>query len=197
MMIIKNAYQKAVRFCNCITRKNVQLHFISGKSKLHFTTCLNGNDSDRNRQNSVTNTITENDYNYENHSMDVDKDNIPIKMDVHHSVDLEFEKSIIYQNLKDQIREIIEQEKIVLFMKGTPEKPLCGYSANVVNILGQLNLKEYIYIDVLKNANLREAIKIYSSWPFIPILYVNKEFIGGHDIIADLYCSGELTNLMK
>ncbi|KAI4839034.1 1-cys-glutaredoxin-like protein-1 [Plasmodium brasilianum] len=109
----------------------------------------------------------------------------------------DFEKTDVYQTLKVKIKEVLEQEKIVLFMKGTPEKPLCGFSANVVRILNSMNVKDYIYIDVMKNNNLREAIKIYSNWPYIPHLYINNNFIGGYDIIADLYNKGELADIIK
>ncbi|CAA9988024.1 1-cys-glutaredoxin-like protein-1, putative [Plasmodium knowlesi strain H] len=109
----------------------------------------------------------------------------------------DFEKSDVYQTLKGKIKEILEKEKIVLFMKGTPESPLCGYSAKVVQILNNMNVKDYVYIDVMKNNDLREAIKIYSNWPYIPHLYVNNNFIGGCDIISDLYTSGELQEMVK
>ncbi|KJP85216.1 Grx4 family monothiol glutaredoxin [Plasmodium fragile] len=109
----------------------------------------------------------------------------------------DFEKSDVYQTLKGKIKEIVKKEKIVLFMKGTPESPLCGFSAKVVQILNNMNVKDYVYIDVMKNNNLREAIKIYSNWPYIPHLYVNNNFIGGYDIISDLYSSGELQELVK
>lgn len=108
-----------------------------------------------------------------------------------------FEQTEIYQNLKSKISEILEQEDIVLFIKGTPENPMCGFSANVINILNKMEVKDYVYIDVLKNPNIREAIKIYSNWPYIPHLYIKNKFIGGHDIICDLYNSGELVNIIK
>ncbi|SCP04338.1 1-cys-glutaredoxin-like protein-1, putative [Plasmodium ovale] len=109
----------------------------------------------------------------------------------------DFEKTDIYQTLKMKIKEILEQEKIVLFMKGTPEKPLCGFSSKVVHILNNMNVKDYVYIDVMKNRNLREAIKIYSNWPYIPHLYVKNNFIGGCDIVSDLYNRGELESIVK
>ncbi|VWU51229.1 1-cys-glutaredoxin-like protein-1 [Hepatocystis sp. ex Piliocolobus tephrosceles] len=109
----------------------------------------------------------------------------------------DFEKTEVYQSLKMKIKEILEQENIVLFMKGTPEQPLCGYSANVVRILNSMQVKDYVYIDVMKNNNLRAAIKIYSNWPYIPHLYVKNNFIGGSDIISDLYNKGELENIIK
>lgn len=194
-MITKSFYRTAGRFCKCFTKTKVQLQRPSRKLKLHFTTFINKNDNNNdNQQNVANNNNSSNINDNKNYNKEIDKDNITINDKQHIS---DFEKSNIYKNLKDKIHEIIEQEKIVLFMKGTPENPLCGYSANVVNILSRMNLKEYIYIDVLKNPNLREAIKIYSNWPYIPILYVNKEFIGGHDIISDLYNSGELTDIMK
>ncbi|CRG95273.1 1-cys-glutaredoxin-like protein-1, putative [Plasmodium gallinaceum] len=119
------------------------------------------------------------------------------KIDQNKKECIEFEKSDIYMTLRTKIKEVLEKEKIVLFMKGSPEKPLCGFSANVVYILNHMNVKDYVYIDVMKNQNLREAIKIYSNWPYIPHLYVRNNFIGGYDIISELYNKGELEKILK
>ncbi len=91
----------------------------------------------------------------------------------------------------EQIRETIESDAVVLFMKGTRKAPRCGFSAQVVQILDEL-LPEYTTVDVLADSALREGIKEYSSWPTIPQLYVDGEFVGGCDIVSDLFRSGEL-----
>jgi monothiol glutaredoxin len=93
--------------------------------------------------------------------------------------------------LRERIESIIRADRVVLFMKGTPDAPQCGFSAQVVGILGQL-LPEYGSFDVLSDREVREAIKEFSSWPTIPQLYVDGEFQGGCDIVKELYASGEL-----
>ena len=92
-------------------------------------------------------------------------------------------------DIKQQIDEAITNNKVMLYMKGTPEEPQCGFSAKVVHILEVLNA-EY-------NSELRQAIKEYSDWPTIPQLYVNGEFLGGCDIITELYLNGELDAILK
>lgn len=97
--------------------------------------------------------------------------------------------------IAQQITEYISQNTIVLFMKGTANFPQCGFSAMVVDILRTLNIK-FKDINVLVNNDLRQGIKEYSDWPTIPQLYVNKEFIGGCDIIKELYQTGDLKKLV-
>ena len=80
-------------------------------------------------------------------------------------------------------------------MKGTPEIPMCGFSATVVNILNILEV-EFLGINILDNDEMRQGIKEYSDWPTIPQLYVNQEFVGGCDIVQDMYKNGELQNLL-
>ena len=99
------------------------------------------------------------------------------------------------QDIHNQIKKIIEENRTVLFMKGTPEIPMCGFSATVVNILNILEVK-FIGINILDNDEIRQGIKEYSDWPTIPQLYVNQEFIGGCDIVQDMYKNGELQNLL-
>ena len=88
------------------------------------------------------------------------------------------------QQVKEQIEKEINDNKICLFMKGTPDAPQCGFSMAVANILKILNV-EFKGVNVLENQNLREGIKKFSEWPTIPQLYINKEFIGGCDIIKE------------
>jgi len=99
-------------------------------------------------------------------------------------------------DFKQQIDEAITNNKVMLYMKGTPEEPQCGFSAKVVHILEVLNA-EYNSEDVLMNPQLRQAIKEYSDWPTIPQLYVKGEFLGGCNIITELYLNGELDAILK
>ncbi len=94
-----------------------------------------------------------------------------------------------------QIREDVEGNDVVLFMKGTPVFPQCGFSAALVQALTLLGVK-FKGIDVLQDPGLRDGIKEFSSWPTIPQLYVKGEFIGGCDIVREMYDSGELSELL-
>lgn len=94
-----------------------------------------------------------------------------------------------------RIRDEVENNPVVLFMKGTPMFPQCGFSAAVVQVLSALDVK-FKGIDVLSDPSLREGIKQYSNWPTIPQLYVGGEFVGGCDIVRELYETGELKQLM-
>ena len=100
------------------------------------------------------------------------------------------------QQIKDQISNEIKTNDVCLFMKGTPESPECGFSMAVANILKLLEVK-FKGVNVLENQSLREGIKVYSDWPTIPQLYVKNEFIGGCDIIKEMYESGELVKLLE
>ena len=95
------------------------------------------------------------------------------------------------QQVKEQIEKEINDNKICLFMKGTPDAPQCGFSMAVANILKILNV-EFKGVNVLENQNLRNGIKEYSDWPTIPQLYIKKEFVGGCDIIKEMFENGEL-----
>lgn len=94
------------------------------------------------------------------------------------------------------IKKKILENKVLLFMKGSKSMPCCGFSAAVVNILNNMKVS-FETIDVLKDENIRQGIKDYSDWPTIPQLYVDGEFIGGCDIIQELYLSDELTNILN
>ena len=99
-------------------------------------------------------------------------------------------------NLNDKIQKLINENDICLFMKGTPDSPQCGFSMTVSNILKHLNLK-FKGINVLEDEELRQGIKNFSDWPTIPQLYVQKEFIGGCDIISEMFESGELLEMLN
>ena len=99
-------------------------------------------------------------------------------------------------DITDSINNEIKSNNVVLFMKGTPPFPMCGFSAAVVEILNQMGV-EFNSINVLDNDKIREGIKKFSNWPTIPHLYVKEEFIGGCDIIKEMYESGELLELFN
>ena len=96
------------------------------------------------------------------------------------------------QSTKDKIQNIIDENDVLLFMKGTPVMPQCGFSAAVVGILSHMGIK-YNSVNVLEDPEIREGIKEFSDWPTIPQLYVKKEFVGGCDIIREMHENGELT----
>ena len=85
----------------------------------------------------------------------------------------------------------VAEQPVVLFMKGVPEQPRCGFSAQVISILNQVDV-DYVAVDVLQDDGLRQGIKTFSDWPTIPQLYVKGEFIGGCDFVREMYESGEL-----
>tara|TARA_A100001011_G_C14000585_1_gene711200 strand:+ start:345 stop:662 length:318 start_codon:yes stop_codon:yes gene_type:complete len=96
----------------------------------------------------------------------------------------------------DDIKKIINNNDVCLFMKGTPESPQCGFSMAVTNLLKHLNV-EFKSINVLENEDMRQGIKDFSDWPTIPQLYVKGEFIGGCDIVKEMFEKGELKELLK
>ena len=97
---------------------------------------------------------------------------------------------------KNLIQEHIKTNEVCLFMKGTPDAPQCGFSMAVSNILKILEVN-YKGINVLENQELREGVKVFSDWPTIPQLYIKKEFVGGCDIIKEMYESGELKKMLE
>ncbi len=99
-------------------------------------------------------------------------------------------------NTQEMIKTQIEKNNVILFMKGNAELPMCGFSARAVNILKACGAK-FATVDVLTDEAIRQGIKIYSNWPTIPQLYVKGEFVGGCDIITEMYESGELQDLLK
>ncbi len=97
---------------------------------------------------------------------------------------------------KSLIQNHIENNDVCLFMKGTPDAPQCGFSMAVSNMLKILEVN-FQGINVLENQSLREGIKIYSDWPTIPQLYIKKEFVGGCDIVKEMYETGELKKILS
>ena len=100
-------------------------------------------------------------------------------------------------DVQDKIRKQVSDNRIVLYMKGTPEAPQCGFSAAAVQILEACGAEEVATVDVLADGDIRQGIKQFSNWPTIPQLYVNGEFVGGSDIMREMYQSGELQKLVK
>jgi len=100
------------------------------------------------------------------------------------------------ENTKNLIQNYIETNEVCLFMKGTSDAPQCGFSMAVSNMLKILEVN-FKGINVLEDQNLREGIKTFSDWPTIPQLYINKEFVGGCDIVKEMYESGELAKLLE
>jgi monothiol glutaredoxin len=99
-------------------------------------------------------------------------------------------------NVSEQIKKDIHDNDVVLYMKGTPVQPMCGFSAMAVQILSHMGVK-FKGVNVLEDAALRQGIKEFANWPTIPQLYVKGEFVGGCDIMREMYESGELEELMK
>ena len=99
------------------------------------------------------------------------------------------------QQTNDMIKNEIDNNEVCLFMKGTPDAPQCGFSMAVSNMLKILDVK-FKGINVLENENLRQGIKEFSDWPTIPQLYIKKEFVGGCDIVKEMFENGELKNFL-
>ena len=95
-------------------------------------------------------------------------------------------------NTQERIKEIVTSHPVVLFMKGTPQFPQCGFSGRAIQILNACGVSEPFTVNVLADEVIRQGIKEYANWPTIPQLYVNGEFIGGSDIMTEMYESGEL-----
>lgn len=97
--------------------------------------------------------------------------------------------------IEEQIKQTVTGNEIVLFMKGNASFPQCGFSGKAIQILTALDAK-FVTVDVLSNDQVREGIKVYSNWPTVPQLYVKGEFIGGCDIMTEMYESGELKDAL-
>ena len=97
----------------------------------------------------------------------------------------------------DEIKNQVTGHKVVLYMKGSPDFPQCGFSANAVNILRSCGVNEPFTVNVLENPEIRQGIKQYANWPTSPQLYVNGEFVGGSDIVTEMFQSGELKKMLQ
>jgi monothiol glutaredoxin len=99
----------------------------------------------------------------------------------------------VQQLIKDQV----SKHPVVLYMKGTPQFPQCGFSALAVQVLNASGVRDFFSVNVLENPEIRQGIKEFANWPTIPQLYVNGEFVGGSDIVREMYQSGELQKLLQ
>ncbi len=99
-------------------------------------------------------------------------------------------------NVQETLREQVAKNRVVLYMKGTPQFPQCGFSATVAEILKRSGVEQYFSVNVLADPEIRQGIKEFSDWPTIPQLYVDGEFVGGCDIIREMYESGELQKVL-
>ena len=97
---------------------------------------------------------------------------------------------------QNRIKEQVTGNRVVLYMKGTPQFPQCGFSATVAEILKRCGVTDYASFNVLQDESLRQGIKEYSNWPTIPQLYVDGEFVGGCDILREMYQAGELQEIL-
>jgi monothiol glutaredoxin len=100
-------------------------------------------------------------------------------------------------DVQERIRKQVTQNPVVLYMKGSPKFPQCGFSGLATQILQACGVTDYVAVDVLQDPEIREGVKIYASWPTIPQLYIKGEFVGGADIMRELYQSGELQKLIN
>lgn len=99
-------------------------------------------------------------------------------------------------DIQNVIREQVTTNPVVLYMKGTPQFPMCGFSATAVQILKNLGVTDLFSVNVLENEDIRNGIKEYASWPTIPQLYIKGEFVGGCDIMREMYENGELKTML-
>jgi len=97
---------------------------------------------------------------------------------------------------QDTIRDQVTKHRVVLYMKGTPQFPQCGFSSAATQMLKACGVEDFFSVNVLADPDIRQGIKVYASWPTIPQLYVDGEFVGGSDIMREMYESGELQQLL-
>jgi monothiol glutaredoxin len=100
------------------------------------------------------------------------------------------------KDVQQRIKEQVTTHPVVLYMKGNPQAPQCGFSANAVRILNALGVKELFTVDVLQDPEIRQGVKDYANWPTVPQLYIKGEFVGGSDIMTEMYQNGELKQLL-
>jgi monothiol glutaredoxin len=100
-------------------------------------------------------------------------------------------------DVQERIKQQVSSNPVVLYMKGTAQFPQCGFSGLAVQILKACGVSNLVTVDVLADPEIREGIKVYASWPTIPQLYINGEFVGGADIMREMYQSGELQKLLQ
>ena len=107
------------------------------------------------------------------------------------------EEDELNMNTQEIIKQQVTTHPVVLYMKGTPQAPQCGFSAHAVKVLNACGVDNLFAVDVLAEPEFRQGIKDYSNWPTVPQLYINGEFVGGSDIVTEMYQSGELQKLLQ
>jgi monothiol glutaredoxin len=100
-------------------------------------------------------------------------------------------------DIQQVIKQQVTTHPVVVYMKGTPAAPRCGFSANAINILNALGAKDIFTVNILENDDIRKGIIDYANWPTVPQIYINGEFIGGSDIMTEMYQNGELKSLLS
>ena len=100
-------------------------------------------------------------------------------------------------DIKQKIHETVTGNPVVLYMKGTPQAPQCGFSARAIQILQACGVKNLVAVDVLADSEVRQGVKDYANWPTVPQLYIAGEFVGGSDIMTEMYQSGELQKQLE
>ena len=100
-------------------------------------------------------------------------------------------------DVQERIKQTVTGNRVVLYMKGSPQMPQCGFSANAIQILKACGVDDITSVDVLADAEVRQGIKEYANWPTIPQLYIKGEFVGGSDIMREMYESGELKKMLE
>jgi len=100
-------------------------------------------------------------------------------------------------DVQQRIDELVKSNKVVLFMKGTAQFPMCGFSGRAIQVIKACGVSDFKTVNVLEDEGVRQGIKEYANWPTIPQLYVNGEFVGGSDIMTEMYEAGELQTLLK
>jgi monothiol glutaredoxin len=99
-------------------------------------------------------------------------------------------------DVQQRIADLVQQNRVVLFMKGTAQFPMCGFSGRAIQILKACNVSDLMTVNVLEDEGIRQGIKDFANWPTIPQLYVNGEFVGGSDIMMEMYQAGELQQVL-
>jgi len=100
-------------------------------------------------------------------------------------------------SVQEKIKSTVTSNPVVLYMKGSPQMPMCGFSATATQILHLCGVENFMSVDVLQDPEVRQGIKEFANWPTVPQLYVNGEFVGGSDIMREMYQSGELQKLLE
>ena len=171
-----NSLTKKIKNLTKLTQRSITRSYLFKTPKNNFTIKVDSENSDP-------------DFNPQSTKMP-NSDSEEIKI-----TEMEFTEENL-QNLQEELKNIVKNNKIVLFMKGSPDMPLCGYSRFIAEVLKFYDVQEYSFVNVLSNEELRPAIKSFSDWPTFPQLYVDGEFIGGSDIVMDHHQDGSIKDIL-